>query len=366
MVNQPQERLKAPERLEEIKKRWANIPLMDCGTSDAGNKCEAYLYERRFPNKLVATMNDLYDMPRLNALAQSKADIDYLLSLLHQPASERCGECGHPGSQHETYADHDECLGCRGLDEPCCHFVAATGTGEEAGREPTLTIPAQWIIDHHHRSNDLDYACGECCRDRDDSTVVDGFVCVYHRALKAVRTATPPAPLAAGEEQPDLIDRIMDADPALKEAFEVLQPKSYREHQRRSAPTTAPAAEASRDEIDSPLLAGLGNALSTITSPMHDKEQMPDVEAVWAEFWKLNAILTSTTTTSDSAREAARQIVGTVFENTAASNETLEAKMIDRIIDYLTLRVPNAGEVERLRSRVLELETEIDTKAGYL
>lgn len=74
-------------RVEEIRKRWANIPPMDCGTSDTGKKCEAYLYEKDFPNTLIATMADLYDTSRLNALAKSKSDIDYLLSLLPQLSS---------------------------------------------------------------------------------------------------------------------------------------------------------------------------------------------------------------------------------------------------------------------------------------
>jgi hypothetical protein len=47
-----------------------------------------------------------------------------------------------------------------------------------------------------------------------------------------------------------------------------------------------------------------------------------------------------TATPSDAAREHAHAIVGTVFENTAASDETLEATMIERITDYLTARFP--------------------------
>jgi hypothetical protein len=33
--------------------------------------------------------------------------------------------CGHLKSQHSWHQDHDECEGCRGLDEPCSEFVAA-------------------------------------------------------------------------------------------------------------------------------------------------------------------------------------------------------------------------------------------------
>src|SRR6185369_9800243 len=78
-------------RIDEIRERWANVPPMDCGTSDTGAKCEAYLYERDFPNTLIATMADLYDMGRLNALAKSKSDIDYLLSQLKDGGAEDAG-----------------------------------------------------------------------------------------------------------------------------------------------------------------------------------------------------------------------------------------------------------------------------------
>lgn len=42
----------------------------------------------------------------------------------------------------------------------------------------------------------------------------------------------------------------------------------------------------------------------------------------------------------EAAREHAHAIVGTVFENTAASYEALEATMIERITDYLTIHFP--------------------------
>lgn len=69
----------------------------------------------------------------------TKGDVEYVRAdLLQQPAtSERC-VCSHSRSQHEAYTDHDECLGCRGLDEPCCHFVAATGAGEGEQRWATV------------------------------------------------------------------------------------------------------------------------------------------------------------------------------------------------------------------------------------
>jgi hypothetical protein len=75
-------------RIDEIRERWANIPPMECGTSDTGAKCEAYLYEKDFPNTLIATMANLYDTGQLNALAKSKSDIDYLLSLIKDGGAE--------------------------------------------------------------------------------------------------------------------------------------------------------------------------------------------------------------------------------------------------------------------------------------
>lgn len=76
------------ERIEEIRQRWASIPPMDAGTSDNGKKCVAYLYEKDFPHKLIATMAELYDMQRLNALVQSKGDVDFLLSELDRLQAE--------------------------------------------------------------------------------------------------------------------------------------------------------------------------------------------------------------------------------------------------------------------------------------
>lgn len=49
-----------------------------------------------------------------------------------------------------------------------------------------------------------------------------------------------------------------------------------------------------------------------------------------------------TTTPSDAARKCARAIVGTVFENTAASHETLRAVMIERIADYLLAQLSSS------------------------
>jgi hypothetical protein len=113
-------------------------------------------------------------------------------SLLQPPpaASERCGECGHDEVGPDGLCHHLLAVrpspNASWRENHCGHrCFPATGATEE----PMLMIPAQWIIDHHHHINDIDYACEECCRDKDDSTVVDGFVCVYHQALKAIKTA---------------------------------------------------------------------------------------------------------------------------------------------------------------------------------
>ena len=54
----------------------------------------------------------------------------------------------------------------------------------------------------------------------------------------------------------------------------------------------------------------------------------------------------STTSPSNAAQEAAKEIVGTVFQNTAASQETLEATMIERITDYLSKHCCGGREAE--------------------
>lgn len=120
-----EKQLEAEQRLAEIQKRWADIPLMDRGTSDTGKKCEAYLYEKKFPHKLIATMADLYDMPRLNALAKSKDDVDYLLSLLQQPASSEHCDVSVTGKHRVDYY----CKDC-GQQFPPCGFPV-TGPSKE-------------------------------------------------------------------------------------------------------------------------------------------------------------------------------------------------------------------------------------------
>lgn len=99
------------QRIAEIRERWANIPLMDCGTSDTGKKCEAYLYEKEFPNTLIATMADLYDMPRLNALAQSKSDIDALITEIERLERENT-------DLEEHIKGRDSLLSCALIDCP--------------------------------------------------------------------------------------------------------------------------------------------------------------------------------------------------------------------------------------------------------
>lgn len=62
----------------------------------------------------------------------SWADVDYLLSCIEGRGA--ICVCDHPKSQHETYPDHDECLGCRGLNEPCSEFrLRATTPTEQDG-----------------------------------------------------------------------------------------------------------------------------------------------------------------------------------------------------------------------------------------
>jgi hypothetical protein len=74
-----------------------------------------------------------------------------------------------------------------------------------------------------------------------------------------------------------------------------------------------------------------------------DWRPLPDMDGVLSQIdnmicaWK-----PSTPTTGEGVREHAHAMVGTVFENTGASYETLEATMIERITDYLTAHFPPA------------------------
>lgn len=64
-------------------------------------------------------------------------------------------ECGHPKSQHEPYEDHDECSGCLGKDDPCCHFVDV--------RVPVGEAPTQLHCYKCGKGFDLSLALKEHC-----------------------------------------------------------------------------------------------------------------------------------------------------------------------------------------------------------
>jgi len=142
---------------------------------------------------------------------------------------------------------------------------------------------------------------------------------------------------------------------------------------------------------------------------IHEDELPPDISQEDYDRWYAQSFVPDGVgcrvgprlNTPTTAAVEAREIVGTVFQNAAASHETLEATMIERITDYLSRYLPAPqpevgtrtfataeqfldwyndeavkfmeseierlkGEVGRLQARVMELETDIDTKSGYL
>jgi hypothetical protein len=133
-------------------------------------------------------------------------------SLLQQPAaSERC-VCSHPKSQHEAYSDHDECLDCRGLDEPCSEFRAerigkyvypATGPssdyergyveGHKAGAR-LATRAATGASEDERRDDDS----GSHWRDEDGHCVLCG-----DDLGPTTEADVSPAPVVEGEGQDD-------------------------------------------------------------------------------------------------------------------------------------------------------------------
>jgi hypothetical protein len=64
--------------------------------------------------------------------------------------------CNHLKSQYEAYSDHDECLGCRDLDEPCSEFravsvqIGAFSSESDKARE-ILCYARDWISDRNYR-----------------------------------------------------------------------------------------------------------------------------------------------------------------------------------------------------------------------
>jgi hypothetical protein len=70
-----------------------------------------------------------------------------------------------------------------------CRCVA--GYQEDSG-EPQILVPAQWFIDHHKGT--IDHGCSQCVGE----DLASDFVCVYHRAVAAIRALIPT--VAAGEK----------------------------------------------------------------------------------------------------------------------------------------------------------------------
>jgi hypothetical protein len=150
-------------RVEEIRERWSNVPTMSVGIWEGGDS----LYEEQEPHRTIGYLHKQVDRDHAIALSKSKSDVDYLLSLLPQLSSSGPCVCGHAKSEHELLSDHDECLGCRGLDEPCSEFraiivpVESAPAGVEGGA-------VAWLLPHIKRrlQTVLDCEngmCTHCC-----------------------------------------------------------------------------------------------------------------------------------------------------------------------------------------------------------
>jgi hypothetical protein len=111
-----------PEYLTEEE---AESYLQACGTS--GKEVVNQFIERLLKERL-----------------EFKEEVERLRVLLS--SSEPC-ICGHAKSEHESFSDHDECLRCRGLDEPCSEFRAVIVPVEPApaGVEEAAKEIADWI-----------------------------------------------------------------------------------------------------------------------------------------------------------------------------------------------------------------------------
>lgn len=86
---------------------------------------------------------------------------------------------------------------------------------------PSIIVTAEWVINHHDGRKD--HACAECISVYDGtSTAIDGFQCVFHRALyvqafPAASAAAPPAHQGAADERvAEIESRLRDDIPAMK------------------------------------------------------------------------------------------------------------------------------------------------------
>jgi hypothetical protein len=90
-------------RVGEIRERWANVPMMGVGIWEDGDS----LYEEQEPHRIVGYLHKQIDRDVAIALSKSKADIDYLLSLLPQlsssePQPATCPQCGYDPAKWVT------------------------------------------------------------------------------------------------------------------------------------------------------------------------------------------------------------------------------------------------------------------------
>jgi len=322
-------------------------------------------------------IREMLEGEALTAIEPYLEDLERAASLVHRPpVSERCGECGHHGFVDRegicrAFVKWNNDAGERGIDL-CGHkcVVPATGADYHEGFDDAAAVARTLnnvattgtgtgergeVLHWRFRAGVEETMCGLSVHSGAGAALLpEAATCPECKAafvgykLGRADAATPPAAAAEGEGHhcPHCGRRMrseFDEDVGI---WYECDNCDYRE-MKSSAPTAATAEDAAQDEIDSPLLAGLGHALSTITSPIHDKDTMPDVEAVWAEFWKLNALLTSTIAPGEGAKEAARKIEAEWCKGCNDREQTVQAMAV--IIAKHCAAPAETGEVERLR-----------------
>lgn len=280
-------------------------------------------------------------------LVATTDDIDFLLFLLQQPAiSERCGECGHGGKLRDgglcsevviqpsvrtdwkpVYCPHKCVFPATDAPDYERGYVKGHKAGAQlATRAMLASVSRAEVVEaitdmqegrdsHQQWLDHLSNSEREDCKGCDDHTAHIGDV-EHHRQWV---------------ERYDRVIRLL-----------ALVPLNY--------PSTEAAQRKYFCSCGMPCMAE--EYIEHYFEQGHDRGEGAQVAV--------------------EARETAERIVGSTFENTGASHETLRATMVDRITDYIYGEsvaaiiskhcTADAGEVERLRfiSRLLALAAKYD------
>jgi hypothetical protein len=314
--------------------------------------------------------------PRIPDDWQAVYDIDELLSLLPQLSSSGPCACGHPKSQHEAFSDHDECSGCRGLDDPCSEFHrSAPAVSSSERRCGECGMPSYLTGDAAEASKMIrDLLEGEAL------TAIEPYLEDLERAAEA---CVFPAPGASDADAESLLVITRDGIPRTDQKAALEEFKAACRSGASSMPLGREGERSSCHEMKpstvTPSEAGPARVIRMSMEELHDSIGMEDddgpltqreLDFLWEQletagpvFRKrvIDALTVPPTEATQPAVEArnllpdplvqARQIVGAWRAVQDGNNDSLLVRYIRQAIEDNRADVApaEAREVERLR-----------------